>query len=51
MMIENLYIICVLYNNTVDNIESLSNFKEIKAKHPNVKIVVVDNSESAYVKQ
>ena len=50
-MIENLYIICVLYNNTVDNIESLSNFKEIKAKHPNVKIVVVDNSESAYVKQ
>lgn len=50
-MSENLYIICVLYNNTADNIESLSNFKELKSKHPNVNIVVVDNSESADVKQ
>ena len=47
---DRFIIVCVLYNEIVNNIKSLNAFKELKMSHSNVEIVIVDNSENDDIK-
>ena len=49
-MNSKFYILCVLYNDSIDNIASVRNFQALKNNHTNVEIIVVDNSELECVK-
>lgn len=39
-----LYIACVVYNITINNVKSIDQFKTLVAEHNNVKLTVLDNS-------
>lgn len=40
----NLYIVCILYNQSISNIKSLQQFIDLKNRYKQVDIVIVDNS-------
>lgn len=46
---NNLYIVCVLYNQSINNIKSLPQFIELKKKYKTVDIIIIDNSNHDYM--
>ena len=45
---DNLYIVCVIYNKKITDIRSLNNFFRLKEKHSFIKIMIMDNSSEKY---
>ncbi len=45
---DNLYIVCVIYNKKITDIRSLNNFFRLKENHSYIKIMIMDNSSEKY---
>ena len=45
---DRIFVVTVLYNCNIEDIASIAHFRELKERHNNVEIIVVDNSELSY---